>query len=101
MKRRMGLAAEPLGSGKAGRLMRASELLTSAGALTGLLAGRRHRGVAAAAGAALLAGSAALRFGLFHAGVASAQDPRYTVVPQRERLRKRDGVPSSAHDTPQ
>ncbi|MYR63689.1 polysulfide reductase, partial [Streptomyces sp. SID625] len=51
----------------------------------------RGRGAAVVAGAALLAGSAALRFGVFHAGVASAEDPRYTVVPQRERLRARAG----------
>ena len=38
------------------------------------------------AGAALMAGSACLRFGVFDAGQASARDPRYTVVPQRERL---------------
>jgi hypothetical protein len=100
MKRRMGLAAEPFDSGRAGRLMRASEVLTTAGALTGLLAGRRHRGAAAAAGAALLAGSAALRFGVFHAGVASAEDPRYTVVPQRERLRRSAEGTASAHDAP-
>lgn len=98
MKRRMGLAAEPLDSGKAGRLMRLSEALTSAGALTGLLAGRRNRTAAAVAGAALLAGSAALRFGVFHAGVASADDPRYTVVPQRERLE--EAAEASAHDAP-
>ncbi|CAL9656767.1 hypothetical protein SUDANB178_06784 [Streptomyces sp. enrichment culture] len=46
----------------------------------------RDRRLAVAAGAALLAGSAALRFGVFHAGVASAEDPAYTVVPRRERL---------------
>jgi len=39
-----------------------------------------------AAGAALLAGSVCTRFGIFHAGQQSAQDPRYTVVPQRERV---------------
>jgi hypothetical protein len=39
-----------------------------------------------AAGAALLAGSALTRFGIFAAGVESAKDPKYTVVPQRERL---------------
>ena len=45
--------------------------------------------IAAAAvvsGAALMAGSACLRFGVFEAGQASAKDPKYTVVPQRERL---------------
>jgi hypothetical protein len=35
---------------------------------------------------AALAGSACTRFGIFHAGVASAEDPKYTVQPQRERL---------------
>jgi hypothetical protein len=35
---------------------------------------------------ALLAGSAATRFGIFHAGQQSAADPRYTVIPQRNRL---------------
>jgi hypothetical protein len=31
----------------------------------------------------------ATRFGIFDGGVASAKDPRYTVVPQRERLARR------------
>ncbi|GAA4146215.1 polysulfide reductase NrfD [Actinomadura keratinilytica] len=91
MKRRMGPAAEPLEQGKAGRLMRASEALTAAGAGLAALPGTvRSRALSATAGAALIAGSAALRFGVFHAGVASAQDPRYTVVPQRERLENRE-----------
>ncbi|MEZ7005241.1 NrfD/PsrC family molybdoenzyme membrane anchor subunit [Streptomyces sp. AD55] len=84
MRRRMGLAAETLGTGRAGRLLRAAELLTAGGAV--LAAGAGGRGAATVAGAALLAGSAALRFGVFHAGVASAEDPRYTVIPQRLRL---------------
>jgi hypothetical protein len=33
-----------------------------------------------------MAGSALQRFGVFEAGVASTQDPKYVVVPQRERL---------------
>jgi len=40
----------------------------------------------AASGAALLAGSALQRFGVFEAGVESTRDPKYVVVPQRERL---------------
>ncbi|MYZ06394.1 polysulfide reductase, partial [Streptomyces sp. SID2999] len=73
--------------GAARRLLRAAEALTAGGAALALLAGRvRDRRPAAVAGAALLAGSAALRFGVFRAGVASAEDPKYTVVPQRERL---------------
>ncbi|MDG9705257.1 NrfD/PsrC family molybdoenzyme membrane anchor subunit [Streptomyces sp. DH37] len=89
MTRRMGLAAEPLERGGAGALMRASKVLTTAGAAAGLLAAHRSRTAAALSGAALLAGSAALRFGVFRAGVASAEDPKYTVVPQRDRLRAR------------
>ncbi|MFE1193879.1 NrfD/PsrC family molybdoenzyme membrane anchor subunit [Streptomyces olivaceoviridis] len=91
MKRRMGLTAEPFAQGRAHWLLRASEALTAGGAALALLSVRvRDRRPALAAGAALLTGSAALRFGVFHAGVASAEDPRYTVVPQRERLRARD-----------
>ncbi|MEU3416005.1 NrfD/PsrC family molybdoenzyme membrane anchor subunit [Streptomyces sp. NPDC006658] len=85
MKRRMGLAAKPFGQGRAGLLVRASELLTAGGAVLAACSARDRR-LAAAAGASLLAGSAALRFGVFHAGVASAADPAYTVLPQRERL---------------
>lgn len=85
MERAMGLTAEPLREGSAGRLMRASRALTAAGAL-GAVVGRRSRLLSAASGAALLAGSACLRFGVFEAGQHSARDPRYTVVPQRERI---------------
>ncbi|MEV5954086.1 NrfD/PsrC family molybdoenzyme membrane anchor subunit [Streptomyces sp. NPDC051987] len=88
MKHRMGgLLSEPYEQGRAHTLLRTSELLTAGGAALAALGGRRpHRALAAVAGAALLTGSAALRFGVFHAGVASAEDPKYTVVPQRERL---------------
>ncbi|MEU7058034.1 NrfD/PsrC family molybdoenzyme membrane anchor subunit [Streptomyces sp. NPDC046197] len=92
MKRRMGLVAEPFEEGRPHKLLRAAEVLTASGAALAAVAGRRwSRALAVAAGAALLTGSAALRFGVFHAGVASAEDPRYTVVPQRERLRARTG----------
>ncbi len=81
----MGLAAEPLYQGTAGKLMLASKVLTAAGAIAAA-AGHRSRVVSAVAGVMLLAGSACTRFGIFHAGQASAKDPKYTVVPQRERL---------------
>jgi formate-dependent nitrite reductase membrane component NrfD len=81
----LGLVSEPYHSGRAGRLLRLARLLTAAGAL-GALAGRRSRIVSALSGAALLGGSLATRFGVYEAGVASAKDPKYTVVPQRERL---------------
>lgn len=88
MEERMGLAAECYHEGKAGRLMRAAEALTTVGAV-GAAAGRRSSLLRRAAGAALLTGSALTRFGIFRAGVASAEDPKYTVLPQRERLERR------------
>jgi hypothetical protein len=48
--------------------------------------GRRSRAASALAGAALLASSVTTRFAVFEAGMDSAKDPKYTVVPQRERL---------------
>ncbi len=84
----MGLAAEPLHQGTAGKLMRASKVLTTAGAIVAAV-GHRSRALSAVAGVALLAGSACTRFGIFHAGQASARDPKYTVVPQRERMEAR------------
>ncbi|MEW9550519.1 NrfD/PsrC family molybdoenzyme membrane anchor subunit [Nonomuraea sp. NPDC050783] len=87
MERRLGVVAEPLRQGK-GRLARLGEGLSVAGALLGATAGRRSRAAAVAAGAALLAGSACTRFGIFHAGLTSARDPRYTVEPQRARLER-------------
>jgi hypothetical protein len=42
----------------------------------------------------LLAGELALRWSVFKAGFQSARDPRYTVLPQKERLRKRKGETS-------
>jgi formate-dependent nitrite reductase membrane component NrfD len=93
MQASMGLAAETLHHGRAGWLMTAARALTALGAL-GSLGARRSRAVAAVAGSALLAGSACTRFGIFEAGQASALDPRYTVVPQRERMR-REGRPGA------
>ncbi|WP_234542648.1 NrfD/PsrC family molybdoenzyme membrane anchor subunit [Streptomyces shenzhenensis] len=87
MKHRMGgLLSEPYEQGRAHTLLRTAEVLTAGGAALAALGDRGPRRVLAAlAGAALLTGSAALRFGVFRAGVASAEDPKYTVVPQRER----------------
>lgn len=89
MLRRMGLAAEAFEEGRARRYHRLAVPLGAAGAL-GATFGRRSRLLSATAGAALVAGSALTRFAIFHAGKASAADPRYTVVPQRERLEARD-----------
>jgi hypothetical protein len=85
MERSMGLSAETLHSGKAERLFKASRALSIAGAIGTVALGGRNRIAAAMSGVALLAGSACTRFAIFEAGQASARDPRYTVIPQRER----------------
>jgi len=99
MQRRLGLVAEVYRSGRAGRLLRTAQTLSAAGAAgaaaSALLprrgAGRgAGRAVAAVSGLALLASSACTRLGVFHAGLRSAEDPKYTVLPQRERLRERE-----------
>ena len=87
--RRLGPTAEPYQSGQAGHLMEAAEILT-AGALAAAALGGRNRAAAALAGAALVGASALTRFGIFLAGRTSARDPKYTVVPQRDRIRQRD-----------
>lgn len=87
METSMGITAEPLHHGRAGRLMTAAKALTVCGAAGSLVAPRR-RWVAALSGAALLAGSVCTRFGIFEAGQESARDPKYTVIPQRERLQR-------------
>jgi formate-dependent nitrite reductase membrane component NrfD len=89
MERRLGMIAETLHEGTAGRRLHIAKALTVAGALGAGLLGRRSRVGAIASGGALLAGSAFTRFGLFEAGMASARDPKYTVEPQRRRLSAR------------
>ncbi len=86
MERAMGLSADELHEGPAGKYLRAAHVLTALGAALAAACGGRSRVAAISSGAALVAGSAFTRFAIFHAGQQSAVDPRYTVVPQRERL---------------
>ena len=88
MRQRLGFVGEVYDQGAAGRNARIARACTSAGA--GLLAFAGRRPAAARAGGLLmLAGGLALRFSVYKAGFQSARDPRYTVVPQRERLHAR------------
>jgi formate-dependent nitrite reductase membrane component NrfD len=80
---------EALATGEAGRRMKLAKTLTTGGLITAALLGRRSRVAALGAGAALVASSAFTRFGIFAAGMKSAEDPRYTVEPQVARLRER------------
>lgn len=85
LEQRLGLSAEAYTTGRPHRLREWAEYLTVGGAV-GAVVGGRHRSVTAASGLALLAGSALQRFGVFGAGVESTRDPKYVVVPQRQRL---------------
>ncbi len=105
MDESMGLAAEALHTGTPGRLMRASKAMTVAGAaVTAAVelmsppraSNRWVRAASVAAGAALVAGSVCTRFAIFGAGQESARDPKYTVVPQRARVERRQGTTTDA-----
>jgi hypothetical protein len=96
MTRRIGMVAEPYRTGRGGAYIRAGQVLGALGATGAALSGTRavpagpaRRVATAVSGVALLGASAATRWGVFHAGMASAKDPKYTVVPQRKRLEER------------
>lgn len=88
MEKRLGLVGEAYTTGRPHTLRRWAEIMTVGGAVGAVVSGDRRWAVAAS-GAALLAGSALQRFGVFEAGVASTLDPKYVVVPQRERIAQR------------
>ncbi len=92
MQRSLGMVSETLRTGSAGRKLRAAKALTALGAAGAALVAGRSRPAGALAGAALVAGSLCTRLGIFEAGMESARDPRYTVVPQRERLQARQAA---------
>lgn len=94
MERRLGLIAETYRQGRPGQMMQAAKAAAATSAALSLLAGR-SRAVSVAAGATAAAASALTRFAIFEAGKASARDPKYTVVPQRERRDRRE-VPTVA-----
>ncbi|KUI18892.1 polysulfide reductase [Mycobacterium sp. GA-1285] len=95
MEQRMGVEGEAYTAGRPHRLRQLSEVLTVGGAVGGALG--RNRATMAASGAALLVGSALQRFGVFEAGVASTRDPKYVVVPQRERVDARERLRTRMH----
>jgi formate-dependent nitrite reductase membrane component NrfD len=88
LERRLGDQAEPYLTGRANSVLRVGEILT-VGGLAGAAVSRRSRIGSALSGLALLAASALTRYGIFEAGMASARDPKYTVVPQRKRQEAR------------
>ncbi|WP_316752030.1 NrfD/PsrC family molybdoenzyme membrane anchor subunit [Streptomyces herbicida] len=84
IERRLGPASEPYLMDRPGRLLTLSKALTAAGAGLSLLAGRRTARLLA--GGSYLAAGLCARFGIFAAGIASAEDPAHVVAAQRRRL---------------
>jgi formate-dependent nitrite reductase membrane component NrfD len=80
---RVGRVRRPFREGVAGALWRASKVLGGASLVLSLLPGT-GRGKRAISGLLGSAGSLALRFAVFHAGRASARDPRATFQQQRQ-----------------
>jgi Polysulphide reductase, NrfD len=89
LQARLGLVGEVYRRGPAGRLGRLADAATGAGAVLLAGRGRRSRRAAALGGALVLGGELALRWSVFRAGFESARDPKYVVVPQRERIGSR------------
>jgi hypothetical protein len=85
---RLGMVGEPYRQGRSGKLIATARTMTAVAAGATLLLGRRSRTVSVLAGATCVVASALTRFGIFEAGLASARDPKYVVVPQRERLER-------------
>ena len=86
MDQRLGELAEPYHSGAASSPAKAAKALLAGGAALVALGGRRHAGVSRAGAAMAIAGVALTRWAVFKAGFESAEDPKFTVKPQRERL---------------
>jgi hypothetical protein len=92
MKRRLGnFLAEPYEGGKPRRYDRLAKTLSGLGAAVTALAGRKSRAAAITGGAMILAGAVCERWSIYEAGFPSSRDPKYTVMPQRERLEARNG----------
>ena len=85
MEKRLGLVGEPYKQGESGRYNRIAKACTFAGAALLAGPGRRSRLASTTGGALVLGGEVALRWSVFRAGFQSARDPKYTVLPQRER----------------
>ncbi|HEX5369643.1 MAG TPA: NrfD/PsrC family molybdoenzyme membrane anchor subunit [Dehalococcoidia bacterium] len=89
MERRLGkLVGEPYRTSRAGSAKKASAACTLAGGAITTFAGGKRLG-AIAGGSLLLAGALLERWTVYEAGLQSARDPKYTIVPQRERIESR------------
>ena len=95
MERRLGELGEPYKRDEAATLGRLAKAATVAGTALVGLRGRR-RGPAVTGSVIVLAGAVLQRWCVFRAGFQSANDPRYTVIPQRERADERTRAVASS-----
>ena len=99
MERRLGqLVGEPYRQGAAGRFAKLATGCTAGGGALVVVSGRKRLG-SMVGGGLLLAGSLFERFAVYRAGMQSASDPKYTVVPQRERA-ARSGTRATTRPSP-
>jgi len=92
MEKKLGFVGEVYKQGEAHRFGRIAKVATAAGAGLIALRGGRSRTAAAVGGALVLGGELALRWSVFKAGFQSARDPKYTVIPQKQRVAERGGA---------
>jgi formate-dependent nitrite reductase membrane component NrfD len=87
MEQHLDELAEPYHQGSAAAYGQAARALTAAGVVVTAGPARRRRSAAVAGATMLLAGAVCERWSVFKAGFQSARDPKYTVSPQRRRVR--------------
>lgn len=87
LERRLGVIGETYRQGRAGRLLRGAKAATAASVVAAAL-GSRIPALTRVAGLLATAGSMLTRFGIFETGLQSTADPRYVVVPQRQRMER-------------
>jgi formate-dependent nitrite reductase membrane component NrfD len=85
MERRLGELGRPYREGEAGGYARASKALMTTGALLTVSAGRRRARQARLGAALIMAAAVCTRLSVLAAGTQSAEDPSFTVEPQRRR----------------
>lgn len=92
MKRKLGeFLAEPYEQGETRRYDKLAKAFSGLGAAVTAFAAPKSRTAAFVGGTLILAGAVCERWSVFKAGFQSSQDPKYTVMPQRKRLRDRTG----------
>jgi formate-dependent nitrite reductase membrane component NrfD len=85
MERRLGELGRPYREGPAGRYAKAAKALMATGALLTVSAGRRRTRQARLGAVVVTAAAMCSRLSVLAAGTQSAEDPSFTVEPQRKR----------------